>query len=187
MSLEKVINKINKEAADKAREILSEAKSKSDSIIKEAELNAKENSTKEMKELSIMIENLSSMKKAGIKVEANEIIKKRKKEAFDDSMRKINKAAHALTLTDFYPGLLQKLVDASIKTLGQDALIYINKEDLEKIKKKPKQVLVSKNRMLGGVYAQSADGKMSLDYSLDSIIEELNDVITQEVLSAIGK
>ena len=185
MGLEKIFDQIKKETDLKIKNILDEAQSKADQILKEADVSAQNITKKAKVDADAEIENKSAMEKARLKIESEAVVKRAIDSAFNQSISLLRSSIKEIKSTDLYDKLLKNIVDSALKSLGEDAKIYVLKEDIPRLQKKPKQLKVSPKKMEGGIYAESADGKKSLDLSLENLLRELNDEISEEVLSKI--
>ena len=78
------------------------------------------------------------------------------------------------------------LIKEAKKRIGEDAILFMNKEDLQTFGKKEKNAKLTKKKMFG-VYAESPDGKFSIDLSLDKVIQSLEEKIAKRVIEKLEK
>ena len=94
-----------------------------------------------------------------------------------------------------YEKLLTKMIEDSIAKLGSDVVIQCNKTDLKLVKKisteestiKKVKITVSYKviDVIGGIKANSVDGTMTLDNTLDSSIESLKPLIRKDIVQLL--
>jgi vacuolar-type H+-ATPase subunit E/Vma4 len=183
MGLEEIIAQVNKEADSKAKEILEQAQADALKIID----NAKEEASQFLKEQKGVTDKdaerfvLRETSKA--ETEAKSVYRAAVGETLDYSFLLLSTELKAFTLTDDYTNLLKKLVGIAVSYLGSGCVINARKEDIKRIGSQPSATIKElKEKTAGGIKCVSEDGKKSVDFTLESIVEMLRDKISAAVL-----
>ena len=132
------------------------------------------------------VDKKEEIEKAKINVEKNQIIKKSISNAFKESMNNLYSSESKLSKTTDYEKLMNTLIKEAKKRIGEDAILFMNKEDLQTFGKKEKNAKLSKKKMFG-IYAESPDEKFSIDLSLDKVIQSLEENIAKRVIENLEK
>ncbi len=186
MSLEKIAEHIEKETDTKVKKMIIEAQLKANQSANEAEKKAEE-ILKEAKEKTKMLTSeKEEIEKAKINVEKNQILKKAISSAFKESMNNLYSSESKFSKTAEYEKLMNMLIKEAKKRIGEDAILFMNKEDLEAFGKKEKNARLMKKKIFG-VYAESPDGKFSIDLSLNKVILSLEEKIAKRVIEKLEK
>ena len=186
MGLEKIAEHIEKETDTKVKKIVLEAQLKANYIMRDADERSKKIMDEATKRARILREEKKEIERAKINVEKSSILKKALSYAFEDSMSNLYKAEEEFSKTKDYERLMSILIKDAKKTLGEDATIFFNKRDLETIGKKEKNAKLY-NKKIFGVYAESKDGKLSMDLSLNKIIQQLEEKIAKKVIDRLER
>ncbi|MEM0143876.1 MAG: hypothetical protein QXL94_08065 [Candidatus Parvarchaeum sp.] len=186
MSLEKIAEHIEKETDTKVKKLVIEAQIKANQSKDEADKKAEE-IVKEAKEKA---KNIGAEKEeieiAKINVEKNQIIKRAISSAFKESMNNLYLSEAKFSESTEYQRLMPLLIKEAKKRIGEDAILFMNKEDIQIFGKKEKNVKPIKKKMFG-VYAESPDGKFSIDLSLNKVIQSLEEKIAKEIIEKLEK
>ncbi len=186
MSLEKIIEHIEKETDTNVKKIIVEAKLKANSLKDETDKEVE----KKLKEAEIKTKELAeerqSVETAKINVEKDQIIKNAASEAFKNSMDILYDSLDDFSKTKEYEKLVGVLIKEAKKKLGENTIIFLNKEDMTKMDKKEKNIRLSKKKIFG-VYAESSDGKLSIDLTLNRIIQSLEEKLAQKIIKKMEK
>lgn len=83
-----------------------------------------------------------------------------------------------------YARFLNKSADLAAKELGEDCTIYAQKADLPKIKHGG--AAEAKDQFSGGIKAVSSDGKRSVDFTLESVFQNLKEDIAVQLLKTLS-
>ncbi|MCL4399497.1 V-type ATP synthase subunit E [Candidatus Parvarchaeota archaeon] len=183
MGLEQIVSDIQREGESKLKEISEETKKKVNEILSKADSDSVEiiNSAKE--EASRRSENIISIGKA----ETESVVEGMRRDAENNILKQTKSLIELKNFvrTEDYKRLLLKLVDSASQILGKDAKLYVNKSDLPALSSRHENVRKSEKEMIGGVYAESKDGKMSIDDSLETIFSSLDGEISSRILKKI--
>ncbi len=169
------------------KDIMNRAEKEADRIIKEAYKEAEdakrklelELDNKEEKTLEDARNTLNAMEQrelpgASLEAKKMKLIEKKKliEEAFEEAKNSINKK---LTKTE-----RKKLVKKILKQIESEITIgtlYCNKIDAELVDSKK----VKHKDMLGGIIAEDKTGKVIVDYSFETLLEQIRDKYMAEV------
>jgi vacuolar-type H+-ATPase subunit E/Vma4 len=186
MSLEKIAEHIEKETDIKIKKTILEAQMKANSTARETNEKVEKIIKEANEKASILAEEKRNMERAKTNVEKTKILKNAVSDAFKKSIDNLYKSEDKFSKGGEYERLVTMLIKEAKKGLGDDAVIYMNKEDYEKFSKKEKNVKPYKKRIFG-IYAESKDGKLSIDLSINKIIQRLEEKIAAKLLSRLEK
>ena len=186
MSLEKIAEHIEKETDIKVKKIIIEAQIKANQSTDEADKKAEEILKEAKDKTKLLVSEKEEIEKAKINVEKNQIIKKSISNAFKESMNNLYSSESKLSKTTDYEKLMNTLIKEAKKRIGEDVILFMNKEDLQTFGKKEKNAKLSKKKMFG-IYAESPDEKFSIDLSLDKVIQSLEENIAKRVIENLEK
>lgn len=177
MGLDKVKEEIIRKAKEQAEAIITEGREEAEKIAKEAEGKIKENKEKieaELKKTGI------SIKKKGIasaELEVKKILLQEKKRAIENIFEEVKNKLAALN-DKKREEYIKKLIEKAQKEINVK-YIYCNKKDRKFIK----DFEVEETDILGGLIAENEKRDTSVDYSYETILEN----IKEKHLQGIGK
>ncbi len=122
------------------------------------------------------------------RVEAKKLRREAVNDMINSALKQLNENLKEFTSSPKYQKLLAKMLVRAKTELGQDAMVYVRKEDLEKVKKMLPESLKaeqSRENISGGIKAVSRDGKLSMDLSLESISRSLQDKLVYRLLKEV--
>ncbi len=186
MSLEKIAEHIEKETDTKVKKMIIEAQIKANQSANEADKKAEEILKEAKDKTKAFISEKEEIEKAKINVEKNQIMKKAISSAFKESMNNLYSSESKFSETAEYEKLMNTLIKEAKKRIGEDAIIFMNKKDIETFGKNEKNAKLMKKKMFG-VYAESQDGKFSIDLSIDKVIQSLEEKIAKSVIEKLEK
>ncbi|MCW1293874.1 MAG: hypothetical protein QXJ12_00450 [Candidatus Parvarchaeota archaeon] len=185
MGLERIIEKIEKESKEKASDIVKEANLAAEKIINESKAKAAAILKQTEAKASLISKELEQTGDSKVNIEMDMITKKSISSAFDDSLAVLRKSAAEIKHDNIYKELIPKLLISVKKSLGNDAVIYMDKEDSITFKKLSQNIKVSPKSTGGGLYAVSGDGRRSIDLTMDKLIDAVKDRIGEKVMRRI--
>ena len=186
MGLEKIAEHIEKETDTKVKKIIIEAQIKANQSAEETDKKVKEILKEAEEKTKALVAEKEEIEKAKINVEKNQIIKRAVSSAFKESINNLYSSQEKFSKTEEYEKLMNILTKEAKKRIGEDAVLFMNKEDLHTFGKKEKNAKLTKKKMFG-VYAESPDGKFSIDLSLDKAIQSLEEKIAKKVIENLEK
>ena len=186
MSLEKIAEHIEKETDTRVKKIVLEAQMKANSLLNSADETVNSLAKEAKEKAKMLAEEKRNVETAKTNVERTRITKNAISGAFKDSINNLYKAEEKFSESKEYERLIPLLIKQAKETIGEDAVIYLNKEDIEKFGKKEKNTRLSKKKMFG-VYSESNDGKISVDLSINKIIQDMGDKIAEKLIKELER
>ena len=183
MPLEEILDRIQKDtekeelaliskSEEETRKIIEDAKNKASSIKAVYEEKAREDAETEKRQRtsSATLEGRSFLEQEREKIENN----------YHEALR--SKLIDLLK-TDEYLEFLKKAISDARKILGQDAIVYLSKDDSQRMKEKGITSSHTSDKIgpLGGAVVTSADGKMIIDLTFSEIVRNKSDGIRKVV------
>ncbi|MGC8478842.1 MAG: V-type ATP synthase subunit E [Candidatus Micrarchaeia archaeon] len=172
------IAQIEREAAEQEEKILGEAKEAAKAIAKESKAKAKSDA-----------EQLIARELSKARIEAKMIYNNAVSEKVEQGISEIKENFEEIAKSARYREILNKLANKAVKELGDDCIIVANKQDLTYLKKAAGKFSIGQpdESITAGLRAFSKDGRKEVDYTLESMIEEMHDRIASRLASyAIG-
>ena len=188
MPLEEILDRIQKDtekeeqaliskSEEEAKKIIEDAKNKASAIRASYDEKAREDAETEKRQRtsSATLEGRSFLEQEREKIENN----------YQEALR--SKLVDLLK-TDEYLEFLKKAIGNSKKILGQDAVVYLSRDDSTRMKQKgiDSSKISDKIGPLGGVIVTSADGKMIIDLTFSEIVRNKSDKIRKVVRDHIN-
>lgn len=183
MSLEEIERRIKQEEKEKVHKLLSNAKKTYYTVMaasaKRVEKVRLEWTVRTKTEVNALLDTEINAAKAEAEKRYNAAFST----VMEDTLHMVPSALAAFVKTSAYKRLLSKLAKKASAELGEDAVFYVTKADLEWVKKEyPKlNILAAKDAFVGGVRAVSKDGFTGIDFSLEYIIRRNKDAFTSEL------
>lgn len=182
--LERILKDTEKEelavigkSEEEARKIIEDTKTKASLVRASYEERAREDAetAKRQRTSSATLEGRSYLEQEREKIE-------------NGYMEALRSRIIELRKTDEYLNHIQSSINRAREVLGQDSVIYLDKDDAERLKGKGFTSARITNGVgpLGGVIVTSADGKMILDLTLSEIVRKKNDSIRKIVRDYIN-
>lgn len=170
MGLDKVVKDILDKAESESKDIIAKANAEAASIKKAAEAEAKQISSDEMAKADL---NISRMRQRELS-SASLDVKKSKLNAEKDVLAEVHadfiKQLSALPSQNKVD-ILQKLIKLAKKDIPAGK-IYTNARDADLVKNSGYEYGGNIN-CIGGIVVTSTDGSVNLDYTFDSILEDV--------------
>ena len=186
MSLEKIAEHIEKETDTKVKKLVIEAQIRANQSTDEANKKAEELIKEAKEKTKILVTEREEIEKAKINVEKSQVIKKAISSAFKESINNLYSSEVKFSKSPEYEKLMTALIKEAKKRMGENAVLFMNKEDLQAFGKKEKNAKLMKKKIFG-VYAESSDGKLSIDLSLDKVIQSLEEKIARRIIEKLEK
>ncbi len=188
VGLEEIVGRVSKDAGAKVREIIEQAQADAlkirDHADEEAELYLKERKSAADYEARQLI--LREASKA--KVDAKSVYRDRISEILGGSFAQLESELEQYAKGEDYIKLLSKLMELAAEELGENCTLYMLEKDMRRVKFPAganKGIL--KEETIGGLKGISEDGRLSVDFTLENIIELLRDSISAKALGLIER
>ena len=182
MGLEEVVAEINNKANSDAAVILKEGKAMAAEILGNAEREIREKKSIAAADLE-SVKSMSEKKElSGAELTCKKQVQDAKKDlilaAYSGAKEKISAMGERERAK-----ILEQLFERSEKQLDGIGAVYVSPGDLKLAASifKPKKVSVHERNIIGGLVAESRDGKILVDYSFDSIVDSMKESMIKDV------
>jgi V/A-type H+/Na+-transporting ATPase subunit E len=179
MTLERVKNEITAAAKTKARQMIEEAKKQAKTIIADAENQFEPQARKIEEETRMMREAIIVRERSSANLDAKKKVFEERKKLIDEAFSRARKSLVNLPQAK-RQALLKAYLDKASKEL-KIGKIYCSREDVRFIK----GYSVEETDISGGLIAESEDGLMRVDYSLDTMIAAFREKDLQNVVKIL--
>jgi len=170
MGLDKVVKDITDKAEANSKEIAALASTESAEIKKSAESEAKKLSAAEIARAEQAISKMKQRELSSAKLDVKKAKLNTEKDVLAETHAAFVKQLSALSM-EKKVDILQKLIKLAQKDLPQGK-IYTNAADADLVKNSGYQY-GGNVKCIGGIVVSSVDGSVNLDYTFDSILEDV--------------
>lgn len=177
MGLDEVKKEIIDDANRKADEILAKAQAEAEQVFDEIRKKAIEESAKADAHTSALIETQTRREIAAAEFDARKMMLDAKKKLIDESMDRARQKV--ASWNDAKRGSVLKKLMAKAKSDLDLAIVAANPKD----KKHVKGTAFESADILAGMLGRTKDGRVSVDYSVDEMLQSIRD----NELAQIGK
>lgn len=182
MSAEKIIEQIKKDSEKEIKQVLSEAEKQRKEILAKAKKEAENEAKKILENGKKTIENKKKIQISKAKQESKKQIIKAKEKIIEECFIKAQQKLSQIKGKE-YENLLKKLIKKGIEKLGKNCDVLISREIDKKIVEQHGLKISGRTDAPGGVILKSADGRVTLDYTLDGILNREK----QKIRIKVGK
>ncbi len=187
MPLEDILQEVEKRKKEEIERISREYSSRIESVNSEIDQELQdlesfyakkiEDDTRAMKEREIQLAQM----------EAKGLSREKVSKLMQNALGRADFFLRNIADTGEYKSILGKMANLSIRTLGKDCTIMCRKED-EPILKGIGNLKLSGNHIKSpGIVAESSDGKMELDLTIETVLEDIRESISLEILKHLGE
>ena len=187
MGLEEIIANIESDTKAKVASVLDSAAKEGQRIKEDAQKKANEHIDMTKKKAQGDAARLVARELSRANIESRRIYQDALTQAVDSAWDMLGKSLSEYTKSTDYSALLNKLVSIAENDLGSDCTVWVQKADIPKIKKSRSTVMEAKEEFSGGLRASTKDGKMSVDFTLENILQGIKEDIAVKVLDAVKK
>ncbi len=181
MGIEKLKGSLLSEAKNEAKQIVAEARSKADAILKEEKERQGRAKERAEKELSTLLEGQHNERLAWARLEAKRIKAEAEDDVINKGMEEVIASLKELRKTPAYRNFVKRSVLDGCKEAGSRSVIRVVKGERKLVPKVSSARIVEDLDGLGGVVVESNDGKVRMDYSLETLIETKKDDIRKQI------
>jgi vacuolar-type H+-ATPase subunit E/Vma4 len=186
MSLDEIKQNIESDTRSKVKQIVDQAGTEAKKIENDAaeearryEESAKGKTATDAKQL--LVRELSRANIAG-----KEIYQSAVNDYLTESTATLQKALPGYTRSKDYKKLLGKLARMAASELGEGCTLMLQSQDIKKLDSlKGVKIAKSSEKFTGGLKGESSDGKRSIDYSLENILDSMKESIGVRLLSQV--
>ncbi|MEM0154281.1 MAG: V-type ATP synthase subunit E family protein [Methanothrix sp.] len=188
MGLEEIVAGIEKRKELETSKLLSEAKAEANRIMNEAKAKAALESNKIISKAEFEASQIKAREQSKANLEAKRIFYSAIADKLSAAEAELKASIAEYKATDDYRALILKLYSNALDALGKDCEVYVSKDDIPTIKKKfPKAKLMeARENFTFGLYANSSDGKLVIDYGLNNILSKVRDGFYSRLIKAIN-
>jgi V/A-type H+-transporting ATPase subunit E len=183
MGLEKVIEKIQKEATEKITTIITDAEKQATQILQTKQKTIEETSAKKKQDLEKQIESLKTQEASGIEID----IKKMRLNAEKDVLNTTYQECLQMLSTLPHDEIISSLLKIVKKELPDAAYIYSNKRDEPFVRSHTKISFGGLIETLGGIIVENKEKTLQLDYRYETIAEIIWDRSLKEIAEKLFK
>ncbi len=180
MTAEKIIEQIRKDTQKEIKQILEDAKNQATRILKEAKKEAEQESIIIMSNGKQQSENIKKI----LISKANHDINREIMNAREEIIEKcFTKAHHELSILKEkeYKKIVKKLIENGRKKLGEKCSLLVSRDADKTIAGDLGIPIDGHVETSGGIILKSTDGRVTLDYTFDSILKREKDKIRIKV------
>ena len=170
MSAEKIIEQIKKDSEKEIKQIQADTAKQRKEIMIKARKEAENEAKKILENGKKINDNKKKVLISKAKQESKRQIIKAKEEVIEECFIKAQQRLSQIKGRE-YEDLLKKLVKNGIEKLGKNCKVLISRQTDKKIMKEYDLEIIGKTDASGGVILKSADGRVTLDYTLDGILK----------------
>jgi len=175
MGLEKVRDEILNNATSEADKIKNKADNDVNKISEDAIQSIQEYKERSLKEAKNIIESKKIREKATFSLELKKLNLDAKKDLIEKVFNEVNKRVIELN-HDQRKDLIKKLQDKAKKEIDVKT-VFCNEKDTKLIE----GFEVEEENILGGIIAENQEGSVRVNYSFDSILQNLREKYMQEI------
>jgi vacuolar-type H+-ATPase subunit E/Vma4 len=186
MTIEAIIDKINKETSENINKILKASKQESQKVHAKAKSDLDRELLQEQKKSEKNIEITRNIHLSNARRIARRSVLGKKEELINECFSQAKAQLKELS-GDEYRTTIRKLITEGVKLIGTEAVAIPSKDEDLAIIKEFSNLTLSNERTgaIGGVILRSKDGKTVVNNTFDAILERYKDDIRTEVANAL--
>ncbi|MBN2454151.1 hypothetical protein JXB11_01255 [Candidatus Woesearchaeota archaeon] len=181
MGIEKVKDDVLEKANKEAEKLIGEGKAEARRIMKEAEKALDKKKEQEASSIEKMKEGMKTRMVSAAELEAKKGMLNARKKALDKVLEKVKAKVKSLPESKRLSHI-EKLLERAKKEL-EIAKVYCAEQDARLVS----GYNVKKAEMLGGLMAENSEGNVIVDFSYDSLLEELYRDMMKEISESLFK
>ncbi|HLC93094.1 MAG TPA: V-type ATP synthase subunit E [archaeon] len=175
MGLENVKKGLVQQAQAEAKKILSQADKLAEQTIEEAKENASKIRARAKERAAQIADAEANEKGSAAKLRAKKQIAEATNAKMDEALAKAWEEFSSAAQGKGYEKMMEMLIEVAEKELGGKAIVYVNERDEKIAKKFSKNVSPKAANISGGAIVSTADGRISIDNSLEAIFAQKKD------------
>ncbi|RLF42374.1 MAG: hypothetical protein DRN12_00420 [Thermoplasmata archaeon] len=176
MTVEKIINRIKRDASETVKQIIKEAEEKAKGIIEEAKEEARGEAKKIIEDGRKQAENIRRIHVSRANQDAQRRIMNIKEEFIERCFARAVEKLQNLS-GDEYKKIVATLIEKARRTLDGDIIAYISRDEDEEILKNYDIPVKGRIEAIGGVILQSKDGSKRIDNTFEGVLSRRKPVI----------
>jgi V/A-type H+-transporting ATPase subunit E len=179
MSLENIKDDILGDAEKRAEEILAEAKKESARIIREAEKKADKLAKQKEEETKSLLDSMKRQEMANVGLESKKLVLESRKAVIEKAFRQAEASLKDMDSRK-KSDCIKKLLSKAAKDIGIE-YVYCNEDDVSLVK----GYAAKPAKIIGGIIAENKERKIMVDYSFDTMLNEIKEKEIQQVYKII--
>ena len=180
MTAEKIIERIKKDSEKEINHILKEAEKQATSIIEDAEKEAKLESEKILADGKHQASNIKKIIVSKASQDAKREIMNAREKIIEECFTKAHHKLSTLDKTE-YRKVVTKLIEDGRKKLGGQCNVLVSRDIDREIAENMGIKVIGKVETAGGAIIKSSDGRITLDYTFDGILNRKKSEIRRKV------
>ena len=177
MGFEELLSSLEEKGKAQEREVLSVAQAEVRKIAKNSEHEAQEILEKAQQAGQAEGNEQKAEMYAAARLRAKRIIAEAREKAVENVLAELRDEMYDFTKTREYSDLLVKLAKSGVKAIGSGAIVKARKEDEKHLR--TAGLNTSPMQCLGGVIVESADGKVRVNNTLESLFGQFSPQLKQ--------
>lgn len=187
MSLETVVEDIREEARKTAEQIRKEAEQEAEEIINEAEQEAEQIREESKQDAEEQIEQERKQARSNAQLKARQQRLGARRDLLSEAHEEVGTALTELS-EDKRRALTEALLDAARQEFGTEELVVYGRDDDQRLIEdllSPSEQFGGTRDCLGGVVVEGPDGRVRVNNTFDSILEEVWEQNLKEISSQL--
>jgi V/A-type H+/Na+-transporting ATPase subunit E len=181
MTLERVRNEITANARAKAKQAVEQARKEAKDLIAKAEKDFQSNAERIEAETKAMKESIMTREKAAANLEAKKLSFEERRKQIDEAFDHARKAIETLP-KEKRQSMMKRLLSLAEKEISIGR-VYCSKADMSYVK----GFQTEEASIAGGLIAESAEGTMRVDYSVETLLADFREKHIQDVMKILAK
>lgn len=187
MPLEDILQEVEKRKEEEIERISREYKARIDSVNSEVEQELKDLEAFYAKKIDDDSRTLKERETQLAHMEAKGLAREKVSKLMQDALGRAEFFIRNISDTKEYKEILKKMVNLSVSTLGADCIIHARKEDHSLVKGAGSVKLAGDSINSAGIVAESADGNRELDLTIDTILGDIREKVSLELIKHLGE
>ncbi len=187
MPLEDILQEVEKRKDQEIKKISDEYKSRIDSVNSEVEKELLRLEADYAKKTEDDSRALRERELELAKMEAKGLEREKISQLMNNALQRADFFLKNIAETKQYSQILKKMVNLSMEVLGEGCVIRARKEDLSFLQDMNRIRIAKTHIREPGIIAESSDGSRELDLTISTIMEDLKEKISLELVKYLGE
>lgn len=183
MALENLRKSLVQEAEVQARKLIDEARKRAEKVTDEAMEKAAKARKESREKADALAEAESNERISSAELKGKRLIAEAMDRKMQEAMEKVWQEFAKTPKSGGYEKILRTLISDAEKELGAKSVVHVNAQDAKLARKISKNVAAKPADMTGGAVVTTADGRISIDNSLESIFEQRREEAKKVIFS----
>lgn len=187
MPLEDILQEVEKRKEQEIKSISEEYKSKIDSVNSDLQKEIGHIESYYSKKTEDDTRALRDRELELARMEAKNLAREKVSKLMNKAFERADFFLRNISETKEYSRILKKMISLSTETLGADCVIHARKEDISFLQDMNKIKIAKANISVPGIIAESSDGSKELNLTISTIMEDLKEKISLELIKHLGE